>query len=167
MKTGKHSIDLSTTVLFQFPNGGCVVVYNSIDRDTGDFRRIFCCAKHFAEQGRKVTMTPKMDVPYKNKAYDTIYGSLKGTPYYGKCPDLNIDGDWYEHEGFVGSNPKRSFRNMCNHGLKQSNRIIIEECGLTDRQMRKSITERIKRGILVEELWIHTATGLRLYYKNT
>ncbi len=142
-------------------------MYNAINRSTEDFRRILNCAKHFAKQGKHVVMPPKLDVPYKNPAYDRIFGSLRGTPYYGKCPDLLVDGVWYEHEGFSGVNPKRSFRNMCNHGFKQSGRIIIEDCGLTDRQMRKSLAERIKKGSFVEELWIRTAEGLRLYYKNT
>ena len=29
----------------------------------------------------------------QNKA---IYASLKGTPYWGKCPDFNVDGVWYK-----------------------------------------------------------------------
>ena len=56
---------------------------------------------------------------------------------------------------------------MCTHGFKQSDRIIIEDCGLTDRQKRKSLAERIKKGALVEELWIRNELGLRLFYKNT
>ena len=162
-----HPIDLSTEVLVRYENGGSLTVYNSIDRSTGDFLRIRCCADYFARQGMMVVMTPKLDVPYKNVAYDKIYGTLKGTPYYGKCPDILVDGIWYEHEGFCGDNPKRSFRNMCNHGFKQSDRIIVEDCGLTDRQMRKSLVERLKNGIVVKELWIHTADGLRLFYINT
>lgn len=142
-------------------------MYSAIDRTTEDFSRIYSCAKFFARQGMLVVMPPKLDVPYKNPIYDKIFGTLRGTPYYGKCPDMIVDGVWYEHEGFSGKNPKRSFRNMCNHGFKQSDRIIIEDCGLTDRQMRKSLAERIKRGALVEELWIRTSSGLRLYYKNT
>lgn len=163
----RHPIDLTTEVLAMYENGGSLTVYNSIDRTTGDFHRIRCCADFFDKQGKTVVMTPKLNVTYKNPAYDMIYGTLKGTPYYGKCPDLLVDGFWYEHEGFCGENPKRSFRNMCNHGFKQSNRIIIEDCGLTDRQMRKSLAERIKNGIYVEELWIHRNNSCRLFFKNT
>lgn len=163
----RHPIDLSTEVLAMYENGGSLTVYNSIDRTTEDFYRIRCCAEFFAKQGKTVIMTPKLNVTYKNPAYDMIYGTLKGTPYYGKCPDLLVDGTWYEHEGFCGVKPKRSFRNMCNHGFKQSNRIIIEDCGLTDRQMRKSLTERIKNGIFVEELWIHRDNSFHLFFKNT
>ena len=163
----RHPIDLSTEVLSRYPNGGTLTVYNSIDRSTGDFHRILRCAEFFARQGKTVVMTPKLDVPYKNPAYDMIYGSLRGTPYYGKCPDLLVDGLWYEHEGFCGNNPKRSFRNMCNHGFKQSSRVIVEDCGLTDRQMRKSMMERLKNGIRVDELWIHGGDSIHQFYKDT
>ena len=167
MMDTRHPIDLSTEVLAMYENGGSLTVYNSIDHTTGDFHRIRCCAEFFAKQGKTVVMTPKQNVTYKNPAYDMIYGTLKGTPYYGKCPDLSVDGIWYEHEGFCGEKPKRSFRNMCNHGFKQSNRIIIEDCGLTDRQMRKSLAERIKNGIFVQELWIHRDNSYHLFFKNT
>lgn len=86
---------------------------------------------------------------------DMIYGTLKGTPYYGKCPDLLVDGIWYEHEGFCGEKIKRSFRNMCKHGFKQSNRVIIEDCGLTNGYMLRSIGGQQKAGIKISEMWIH------------
>lgn len=52
--------------------------------------------------------------------YKEIYSTLAGTKYEGKCPDLNVDGEWYEHEGFVSQNPKRAFRNMLNDGLTKT-----------------------------------------------
>ena len=162
----RHPIDLSTEVLAMYENGGSLTVYNSIDRTTGDFHRIRCCAEFFAKQGKTVVMTPKLNVTYKNPAYDMIYGTLKGTPYYGKCPDLLVDGIWYEHEGFCGVKPKRSFRNMCNHGFKQSNRIIIEDCGLTNGYMLRSIGGQQKAGIKISELWIHRNGKFKLLYKT-
>jgi hypothetical protein len=39
--------------------------------------------------------------------YDGYYGDLKGTVYYGKCPDLKVNGKWYELEGYTSSNPKK------------------------------------------------------------
>lgn len=162
----RHPTDMTTTVLEQYSNKGCVVVFNSIDRETDDFQRILSCASYFARQGKTVVMTPKLNVPYKNPAYDMIYGSLKGTPYYGKCPDLSVDGVWYEHEGFTGLKKKRSFRNMCNHGLKQSDRIIIEHCGLSDGYMLRSIGGQRKAGINISEVWIHQGEQYRLLFKN-
>lgn len=162
----RHPIDLSTEVLSRYPNGGTLTVYNSIDRSTGDFHRILRCAEFFARQGKTVVMTPKLDVPYKNPAYDMVYGSLRGTPYYGKCPDLLVDGVWYEHEGFCGNNPKRSFRNMCNHGFKQSSRIIIEDCGLTDGYMLRSVGGRQKAGVGISEVWIRRGDDYQVLFKT-
>jgi len=161
----RHSIDLTTEVMATFPNGGQVVVYNAIDRTTEDFRRILSCAKHFAKQGKHVVMPPKLDVPYKNPAYDQIFGTLRGTPYYGKCPDLLVDGAWYEHEGFLGEKPKRSFRNMCYHGLRQCDRLILENCGLTFGFMYRSLLGRIERGEKIKEVWVHSEKNMHLLYK--
>lgn len=161
----RHPTDMTTTVFEQYPNGGCVVVFNSIDRETDDFRRILSCAKHFARQGKTAVMTPKLNVPYKNPAYDKIYGTLKGTPYYGKCPDLCVDGAWYEHEGYIHFNPKTNFANMCRRGFRQSSRIIVEDCGLTDGYMFRSIEGQLRAGIKIVELWVRTLKECRLVYK--
>ena len=72
-----------------------------------------------------------------------IFGTLRGTPYYGKCPDLLIDESWYEHEGYTNVNPKTNFSNMCKRGLRQSGRIILEDCGLTDGYMKRNILVRL------------------------
>lgn len=69
-----------------------------------------------------------------------------GTKYEGKCPDLLIDGKWYEHEGVTSSNPKNAFRNMMYDGLIQSNRLIIDRPDLTECYMRRSIVGRVNRG---------------------
>lgn len=161
----RHPIDLATEVMATFPNGGRVVVYKDIDRTTEDFRRILCCAKHFAKQGKHVVMPPKLDVPYKNSAYDVIYGSLKGTAYYGMCPDLMVDNVWYEHEGYNSENPKTNFSNMCKRGLRQSDRIIVEDCGLTDGYLKRNILIRQNEGQQIKELWVKKGNILRLIYK--
>lgn len=166
VKTNRRVMDLSTEVLTTFPNGGVVVVFNCIDRTTADFARIFSSAMFFAKQGKRVVLTPKVDVPYKNPTYDKIYGTLKGTPYYGKCPDFQVDGVWYEHEGFTGNNPKKSFRNMCSHGLQQSERLVIEDCGLTHSYMIRSLLGRIERNEHIKEVWLRTEKGLCLLFKS-
>jgi hypothetical protein len=163
----RHPIVLTTEVMETFPNGGRVVVYNAIDRTTEDFRRILSCAIFFAKQGKQVVMPPKLDVPFKNPAYEKIFGSLRGTPYYGKCPDLLVDGVWYEHEGFASVNPKSNFSNMLHRGLSQSERIIIEKCSLSERIMRKSIRDRLASGMRIKEIWIRDEGGVTLFFKNT
>ena len=161
----RRPIDLSTEVLLRYPNGGSLTVYNSIDRTTGDFHRIRCCAEFFARQGKTVVMTPKLDVPYKNPAYDMIYGSLKGTPYYGKCPDLLVNGVWYEHEGYSNVNPKTNFSNMMKRGLRQSNRVILEDCGLTDGYMKRNVLVRISENQMITEVLVRKGDEIRVIFK--
>ena len=161
----RHPIDLSTEVLSRYPNGGTLTVYNSIDRSTGDYHRIRCCAEYFARQGKTVVMTPKLDVPYKNPAYDMIYGSLKGTPYYGKCPDLQVDGVWYEHEGYSIVNPKTNFSNMMKRGLRQSNRVILEDCGLTDGYMKRNVLVRLSENQVIKEVLVRKGNEIRVIFK--
>ena len=166
VKTIRHIMDMNMETLAVFPNGGSVKVYNVIDRSTADYARILNCALFFAKQGKQVVLTPKVDVPYKNRAYDIIYGSLKGTQYYGKCPDLCVNRVWYEHEGYTHSNPKTTFSNMCRRGFRQSDKIIIEECGLTDGYMLRSLEGQIKSGVKIGEVWVHTSKEVRLLFKT-
>ncbi|WP_290095017.1 phage head morphogenesis protein [Paramuribaculum intestinale] len=146
---------------------GTIEISHLVDRNDNDYSRLMQVAQHFAKDGSHVVLTPKMTRPAKFE-YDCVYGSLRGTPYDGKCPDLKIDGLWYEHEGFVTDNPKRAFNNMMNHGLKQSGRLIIDRPELTDRFMLRSIQNRINLGINVEEVWLRENNGMiRLLYKKT
>lgn len=150
-----------------YKNGGKVESYKIIDKTTEDYKRIEKVALEFAKNGKNVVITPKFDSPKNCPNYDTIYGSLKGTKYYGKCPDLKIGNKWYEHEGFIGNNPKRSFRNMCNHGLKQSDRIIIEDCGVSTAYMLRSLLGQIKSGTIVSEVIVHSGDKCTILYKKS
>lgn len=99
--------------------------------------------------------------------YSKYYKSLIGTKYEGKCPDLNVDGKWYEHEGFVSLNPKNAFRNMLNDGLAQSDRIIIDKPNLTKAFMKRGIYNRITNGAEIEEVWIRDGKHIYpLYIKS-
>lgn len=102
----------------------------------------------------------------KARLYKKIYGDLIGTKYEGKCPDLKIDGKFYEHEGYTSNDSKKAFKNMLNRGLQQSARIIIEEVQLTDRYMMRGIKNRIYSGNKIEEVWIRNNKDLRLLYKT-
>ena len=145
---------------------GTIEISHLVDRTDGDYERLLSVARHFAAGGARVVLTPKMTRPAKFE-YDCVYGSLRGTPYDGKCPDLKIDGFWYEHEGFVTDNPKRAFSNMVNHGLKQSDRIIIDKPDLTDAYMKRVISQRLKDGHHISEVWLNENGHLRLLYKKS
>ena len=146
---------------------GIIRINRMVDSNDSDYPKLYEIAKHFAKDGATVELTPKMSRPSKFK-YECIYGDLVGTKYEGKCPDLRINGLWYEYEGFITDNPKRAFSNMMAHGLKQSSRIIIDRPNLTERYMRRSIIEKVSRGELINEVWIRESDGkLTLLYKKT
>ena len=151
----------------EYPNGGKVQVHQLVNPADGDYGKLMGTANFFAKQGADVKLTPKMSRPQKF-VYQNIYHSLMGTKFEGKCPDMLINGKWYEHEGFTSDNPKRAFRNMLTHGLKQSNRIIIDRPDLTDRYMTRSILGHVKTGKDIEEVWVRDANGnlTSLYKKN-
>jgi hypothetical protein len=66
-----------------------------------DYRKVYACCEYFAQQGANVLITPAFLVDtIGNPLYEKIYASLKGTPYWGKCPDFYVNGVWYEHEGY-------------------------------------------------------------------
>ena len=107
-------------------------------------------------------ITPKFNSPKNCPDYDTIYSSLKGTKYYGKCPDFSVNGKFYEHEGFNSDKPKRAFNNILKHGLKQSDRLIMEHPNLTDNYMLRNIKGRSEQ---ISEIWLKAGDELRLLYK--
>lgn len=151
----------------QYPDGGKVLVHQLVNPNDSDYNKLMQIADNFAKLGQEVRLTPKMSRPSKF-VYQNIYHSLMGTKYEGKCPDLLIDGQWYEHEGFISTNPKNAFRNMMYDGLLQSNRLIIDRPDLTERYMRRSIYGRVNRGENIEEVWLREKDGtLTLLYKKT
>lgn len=56
---------------------------------------------------------------------------------------------------------------MLNHGLKQSDRIIIDRPDLTDAYMKRIINQRIKDGQPITEIWLNENGQLRLLYKKS
>ena len=87
------------------------------------------------------------------------------TPYYGKCPDLLVDGVWYEHEGYSNVNPKTNFSNMMKRGLRQSNRVIVEDCGLTDGYMKRNVLVRISENQRIREVLVRKGDEIRVIFK--
>lgn len=72
----------------------------------------------------------------------------------------------YEHEGVTTGTEKRAFSNMMKRGLEQSDRLIIDECGLTDAFMKRSIYNRNANGADIKEVWIRSENGVRLLFQK-
>ena len=146
---------------------GLIRINRLVNQNDNDYNKLYQIAEYFADKGSVVELAPKMSRSSKFE-YESLYYDLIGTKYEGKCPDLRIDGLWYEHEGFITDNPKRAFRNMLSHGLKQSNRIIMDKPDLTERHMKRCIQNRINNGEDIVEIWLRDNDGnIKLLYKKT
>ena len=146
---------------------GLIRINRLVNQNDNDYNKLYQIAEYFADKGSVVELAPKMSRS-SNFEYESLYYDLIGTKYEGKCPDLKIDGLRYEHEGFVTDNPKRAFRNMLSHGLKQSNRIIMDKPDLTERHMKRCIQNRINNGEDIVEIWLRDNDGnITLLYKKT
>jgi hypothetical protein len=162
------------TTLKEYENGGKIDVYEIVDRTAADYEEIYASCNFFALQGAYVLILPRFDVTVSNPDYRKIYAFLKDTPYWGKCPDFLVNGVWYEHEGYekgkdLSDRQKRAdtFCKMMTRGVKQSDRIIIEDCEVGRRWAKKVIFKRVhfeKQNI--EEVYIRTDAGLELLYKK-
>ncbi len=145
---------------------GEVKISHLVNTEDSDYQKLVQVAEFFAKDGATATLTPKMSRPPKFQ-YECVYKSLVGTKYEGKCPDINVNGEWYEHEGFTSSNPKNAFRNMLNDGLKQSDKLVIDKPNLTEAYMKRVIRQRIKDGQDIKEIWLKTGSEMQLLYKKS
>ena len=153
-------------VLGTYKNGAQVRVSSAVtDRESKDYKRIHSAATAFARQGRRCDILPRFDSPKNCHSYEQVYQGIH-PDYYGKCPDLAIDGLFYEHEGYTTNDHKKAIKNMLKHGLEQSDRIIIEKVNLADRYIIERIKGKINEGCKVTEVWVHENGTVRLLYNN-
>jgi len=157
-----------------YPNGGKIDVYKFIDQTSDDFENVLKCCEYFAAQGAHVIIYPQFSVTIGNIAYEHIFSSLRNTQYWGRCPDFTVNGVWYEHEGFdtkkeISCQKKKlsKYCNMLSRGVKQSDKIIVEDTGVWRQSARRIIHNRIyKEKQNISEVYIRTNSGLETIYKK-
>ena len=148
-----------------FESGGSIRMMEGIDKSKPDFKVLLTLATLFAREGHDVTILT--DCHFKSIEYQTIYGSLNGTKYERKCPDLLIDGKYYEYEGFVKPWNIKKVSRMFTHGLKQSDRLIINNTkGCSDRYLRRQIADRLNIHMPIKEIWTYEKGRKRLIFKE-
>jgi len=141
--------------LAEYENGGKIEAYSSVDTTANDYAKKYAFCEHFAKQGKKTVMTPK--IHFKDPLYIEIYRELIGTKYERKCPDFMIGEIFYEHEGFdlnMNSDPKRTFGNMISRGMKQSDRIVIDDCHIGKVWAKRNLYDRVNNGDCIKEVWV-------------
>ena len=96
-----------------------------------------------------------------------VFGQLNGTKYERKCPDMLIDEKYFEYEGFVKPWNIKKVSRMSTHGLKQSDRLIINNTkGCSDRYLRRQIADRLNIRMPIEEIWVYEKGTKRLIFKE-
>jgi len=149
----------------KYKNGGEVLVHPDVNKKGSDYKQLITIASQFAKEGKMVKLTPS--VHFKSPEYSQVYGSLEDTPYFRKCPDLKIGDYFYEFESYVPPFKRGKISHMLNKGLKQSDRIIINNSkGSSDRFIKRLIIERAKNGVNVDEVWLYEKGKIRLLYKK-
>jgi len=169
----KNNQPLDINQIKKYENGGSFSQFEIIDTQKSDWRAVKEIGLAFAKKGKTVIATPIINV--KSENYDKVYGALKGTKYYGKNPDLKINNLFYEVEGFDKTKDltsqqkiKDTFSAMLTKGLKQSDRIIIEDCGISNIQAYRMIWNRVNNEKQqISEIWVKRNNGkLEILYKK-
>lgn len=150
-------LTLERKVMKEFKNGGKITSSNLVDAKASDYRDLFRCCTHFAKVlGKTAEILPRINS--KSPLYKELFGGLTGTKYDGKCPDLKVGDLYYELEGFEGSGTNKLSK-MLTRGVKQSSRLILLDDGSSLNHLLKLINFRIKKGQVIEEVWILRANG--------
>jgi hypothetical protein len=165
----KAGVERQETVKYitykKYKNGGELLVHPDVNKKGSDYKQLITIANQFAKEGKQARLTPS--VHFKSSVYSQIYGSLTDTPYYRKCPDLQIGEYFFEFESYVPPFKRGKISHMLKKGLKQSDRIIINNSkGASDRFIKRLIFERANKGVNIEEVWLYEKGTTRLLYKK-
>lgn len=157
------SDDLFTTYRdYAGKGGGRMLIDTSFakeEKHKPDYYKVRKIGDSFARQGHEVHMPNVHHV--KSGEYSLIFGNLRGTRYWGKCPDLMVDGKPYEFESYIRPWTKRKVGNMINNGLKQAPNIVIDNTkGCSDRMIRRKIYNKSKQ-TAVDEVWVYEKGNIR------
>ncbi|MBQ6952695.1 MAG: hypothetical protein IJP81_02160 [Bacteroidales bacterium] len=152
----------------QYPSGGTIWLMLGLGTSGSDYKDIMAIAKYLAKNGHEVKVLHA--IHYKDQLYREVYGELIGTRFYRKCPDLLIDGRFYEYESYDRPFKSRKISHMLKRGAAQSSRIIIDNNrGASDRFIINMIENRLKdknfRGD-IEEVYLYEKGEVRPLFKK-
>jgi len=148
----------------RFKNNGKIEIIEGYKKKS-DHRDLISISRFFAEKGDNVKITT--NIHFKDEKYKEVFGALIGTKYERKCPDLIINGKFYEYESFMPPFSKLKIKNMLKHGVVQSNNLVLDNNkGASDRYIIKLIHQRIKLGQNINEVWIYEKGEVRMLYKK-
>lgn len=161
-------IDSLFSVYKQYSNGGIVRLMSGLSKVSPDYRDIISIACSLAREGHKVHVLAS--VHYKDPLYRIVYGTLIGTQYYRKCPDLLVDGVFYEYESYVRPFRSNKISHMLKRGAEQARHIIIDNNkGASDRFIVNMIVKRLNDKHFkgeIETVYVYEKGHIRQIFKK-
>ena len=149
----------------EYESGGSVWLMKGLDPAASDYHDLLDIARIWARQGREVLVLAP--VHFKDPLYTEIYGPLIGTKYDWKCPDMLVDGEFYEYESFQPPWKRDKISKMLKNGLRQAPRVILKNRkGGSHRFYIRNIQTRIRLGMQISEVWLYEPEKLIRIYKN-
>lgn len=166
-KKSEYANNIKPIKVREYKNGGKEIWYADKDAEKkADFATIKTIARNLAKEGNVVEVMPRWHC--KSDEYKHFYSDLIGTKYENKCPDLRINGKFYEFEGFVKPWTKDKIGRMLSHGFKQSSRIIIDNSkGCSHRYIRKRVFDYLKLGVAIDEVLVYEKGNITSIYKKS
>ena len=156
--------------LFQhFAEKGSVYLMSGLDKSTPDYSDLLSIACHFAKLGKEVKILSPTH--YKDPTYHRVFGPLIGTMYFRKCPDLLIDGEFYEYESYEEPFEMEKVVRMLARGSRQSSDIIIDVRGASatkngiNSRIRKLRAQKSFKGV-INSVWAYDGTTVDVVYKT-
>ena len=165
MNTG----DKEFIVYKSFSEGGRVYLMSGLSKSNPDYNDLLSIACFFAKKGKTVhVLSP---IHYKDPGYHTVFGALIGTMYYRKCPDLLIDGEFYEYESYERPFEMEKIERMISRGAKQASDIVIDIRGSSTT--KKVVNNKILKlkgqksfSYVIDSVWIYDGEKVEQVYKN-
>ena len=140
-----------------------------LDKTSSDYNDLISIACCFAKNGKDVNILSP--IHYKDPKYHELFGALIGTEYYRKCPDLLVDGVFYEYESYEHPFEMEKIERMITRGAKQSRDIVIDisESSATKRVVNDKI-QRLKMQksfqSTIDSVWVYDGETVEIVYKN-
>ena len=149
----------------EYKSGGKIEIINGYVKKS-DHRDLISISRFYAQKGANVKITT--NIHYKDEKYKVVFGALNGTKYERKCPDLIINGEFYEYENYTPPFKAEKISNMISRGIKQSSRIIINNNnGSIHRNIKKNIYNRVmNENQDIDEVLVYEKGNVYLIYEK-
>jgi len=165
VKSAKEAQKPIFSMYKKFENKGKIEIIDGYKKKA-DHKDLISISRFFAQQGDDVQITT--DIHFKDDKYKEVFGALIGTKYERKCPDLIINGKFYEYENYSSPFKREKISNMLSKGIKQSSNIIINNNkGASHRYIKRNVYDRVMKGFqFIDEVWLYEKGAVILLYKK-